>query len=151
MPSVHGFNDASFKAGTGVNTSTAIYKAVYISADNTVSICNTVTTQAAFIGILQDYANTTGAAVPVRLAGPTKAILKGASITAGNLVSIAVGTATALGHVAPHSVKMGDTPTVGSILILGKCLFGSQEGTNSVCEINLQPMISNAITTTVVA
>lgn len=151
MPSVHGFNDASFKAGTGVNTSTAIYKAVYLSGDNEVAICNTVTTQAAFIGILQDYANTTGSAVPVRLAGPTKAILKGASITAGNIVSVAVGTATALGHVAPHAYKSGDTPTDGSILIVGKCLFGSQEGTNSVCEIHLSPSYLTAITTTVAA
>jgi len=151
MASIHSYPDASFKAGTGVNTTTAIYKAVYLSADNTVSICKTITTQAAFIGILQDYANTTGAAVPVRLAGPTKAILKGASITAGDFVAVAVGTATALGQVAPHSIKMGDTPTAGSAVLLGKCLLGSQSGTDTVCEIFLQPVISNALTTTVVA
>ena len=151
MVSVHSFPDASFKAGTGVNTTTAVYKAVYLSADNTVSICNTTTTQAAFLGILQDYANTTGAAVPVRLAGPTKAILKGASITAGNIAAIAVGTATALGHVAPHALKAGDTPTVGSFLALGKCIVGSQAGTDTVCEIILDPSYSSAITTTVVA
>ena len=151
MPSVHGFQDASFKAGTGVNTSTAIYKAVYISGDNEVAICNTVTNFATFIGILQDYANTTGSAVPVRLAGPTKAILKGASITAGNLVTVACGTSTALGHVAPHAVKSGDEPTEGAFLIAGKCLVGSQVGTGSVCEILLQPQLHTQITTTVAA
>ena len=151
MVSVHSYPDASFKAGTGCNTSTAIYKAVYLSGDNEVAICNSVTTQSAFLGILQDYANTTGAAVPVRVAGPTKAILKGASITAGNVVSIAVGTATALGHVAPHALKVGDTPTVGSFLNLGKCIVGSQSGTGTVCEILLNPSFDSAITITVVA
>ena len=148
MVAVHGFPDASMIAGTGVNTTTAIYKAVYLSGDNTVAICNTTTNFGSFIGILQDYANTTGAAVPVRLAGPTKAILKGASITAGNLVGIAVGTATALGHVMPSTGDIADA-TAGSALILGKCLVGSQGGTGTVCEINLMPYQVSALTSTI--
>jgi hypothetical protein len=112
MASVHSFPDASFKAGTGCNTSTAIYKAVYLSGDNQVAILNTLTNFGKFIGILQDYAQTTGAAVPVRLAGPSKAVLKGASITAGDLVGIAVGTTTALGHVMPSTGDIA-TPSIG--------------------------------------
>lgn len=148
MASVHSFYDASFKAGTGCNTSTAIYKAVYISGDNEVAICNTTTNFSKFVGILQDYANTTGASVNVRLAGPSKAILKGASITAGNLVAIAVGTATALGHVMPSTGKIADT-TAGSALIVGKCLQGSQGGTGTVCEVLIAPYQISALTTTI--
>lgn len=151
MASVHPLQDPSFKAGTGVNTTTAIYKAVYLSGDNEVAIVNTITNFAKFVGILQEYANTTGAAVPVRVAGCTKAILKGASITAGDLVSVAAGTATALGHVAPHAVKSADTPTSGAFLNIGQCVQGSQGGTGTVCEILLRPYLQTQITTTVVA
>ena len=150
MASVHSYPDASFKSGTGVNTTTAIYKAVYLSAENTVSICNTSTNLGAFVGILQEYANTTGVAVPVRLAGPTKAILKGASITAGNMVSIAIGSSTALGHVFPSAGKVANTAG-GSLLILGNCAVGSQGGTDTVCEIVLRPFLSSALTTTISA
>ena len=148
MASVHSYPDASFKAGTGVNTTTAVYKAVYLSAENTVSICNTATNLGAFVGILQDYANTTGVSVPVRLAGSTKAILKGASITAGNMVTIALGTATALGHVIPSPNKVANTAG-GSMMVLGTCQTGSQGGTGTVCEIVLRPFISSALTTTI--
>lgn len=151
MVSVHPLQDPSFKAGTGVNTTTAIYKAVYLSGDNEVAICNTTTNFAKFVGILQEYANTTGAAVPVRVAGCTKAILKGASITAGDFVAVAAGTSTALGHVAPRSIKAGADLTSGAAYLIGKCVLGSQGGTGTVCEVLLQPMITNAITTTVVA
>ena len=147
MASVHGFPDPSFKAGTGCNTSTAIYKAVYMSGDNEVAILNTSTNLGKFIGILQDYANTTGSAVPVRLAGPSKAILKGASITAGDLVGIALATSTALGHVMPSTGDIADA-TAGACLIVGDCLFGSQEGTESVCEINIQKSFKSAVTST---
>lgn len=147
MVAIHGFPDASFKAGTGVNTTTAIYKAVYLSGDNTVAICQTTTTLSKFIGILQDYANTTGAAVPVRLAGPTKAILQGASMTAGDLVGIKVGTATALGCVAPTTAIVADA-TAGSALILGKCSVGGV-ATNNVVEIILNPSFRTAFTSTV--
>lgn len=97
---------------------------------------------------MQDYAQTTGASVPVRVAGCSKAILKGASITAGNLVAIAVGTATALGHVFPSTGKIADA-TAGSALIVGKCVQGSQAGTNSVCEILINPYQISALTTTI--
>ena len=149
MASVHSFPDASFKAGTGCNTTTAIYKAVYLSSDNTVAICGTSTVLGAFVGILQDYANTTGAAVPVRLAGSTKAILKGASITAGDLVSIAIGTTTCLGQVYPSPMKVANTAG-GSLLNIGTCLIGSA-GTGTVCEIVLRPFLSSALTTTISA
>jgi hypothetical protein len=147
MVAVHSYPDASFKAGTGVNTTTAIYKAVYLSDDNTVSILNTTTNLGKFIGILQDYANTTGASVPVRLAGPSKAVLKGASITAGDLVGIAVGTSTALGHVMPSTGDIAD-PTAGACLIIGDCLMGSQGGTGTICEINIQKSFKSAVTST---
>lgn len=147
MVSVHGFPDASFKAGTGCNTSTAIYKAVYLSGNNEVAILDTTTNFSKFIGILQDYANTTENSVPVRLAAPTKAILKGASITAGNLVGIAVGTATAKGHVMASTGKIADA-TAGSALIIGTCIQGSP-GTNSVCEIIINPYQISALTTTI--
>jgi len=148
MPSVHGYPTASFKAGTGCNTSTAIYKAVYLSGDNEVAICNTITNYGAFIGVTQDYVDATGQDIPVAIGGATKAILKGASITAGNLVGIAVGTSTALGHVAPHAVKSGDTPTAGAMFILGKCVVGSQGGTDTVCEVLLNPYLATVLTTT---
>lgn len=148
MPSVHSYPDASFKAGAGVNTTTAIYKAVYLSGENEVAILNTTTNLAKFIGILQDYANTTGAAVPVRLAGPSKAILKGASITAGDFVSIAVGTTTALGHLALTTRTVAD-PTAGAALIVGRVIQGAQAGTNSVFELVINPSFSTAVTTTV--
>ena len=148
MVSVHPLQDPSFKAGTGVNTTTAIYKAVYLSGDNEVAICNTTTNFAKFIGILQDYAQTTGAVVPVRIAGCTKAILKGASITAGDWVSIAAGTATALGHVAPTTRTVADA-TAGAALLIGQCVLGSQSGTGTVCEVLLRPSFSTAVTTTV--
>ena len=147
MVAIHGFPDASFKAGAGVNTTTAIYKAVYLSGDNTVAICQTTTTLSKFIGILQDYANTTGASVPVRLAGPTKAILQGASITAGDLVGIKVGTSTALGCVAPTTAIVADA-TAGSALIIGKCSVGGV-ATNNVVEIILNPSFRTAFTSTV--
>lgn len=151
MSSFHGYPDASFKAGTGCNTTTAVYKAVYLSDNNTVAICNTATNFTKFVGFLQDYANTVGGAVPVRLGGTTKAILKGASITAGDLVAIAAGTATALGHVAPRSVKAGADITSGAAYIIGQCVQGSQGGTDTVCEIMIRPYLSLAITTTVIA
>ena len=119
-----------------------------MSGDNEVAILNTTTNFGKFIGILQDYAQTTGAAVPVRFAGPTKAILKGASITAGNLVAIAVGTSTALGHVFPSTGKIADA-TAGSALIVGKCIVGSQAGTGTVCEVLLNPYQISALTTTI--
>ena len=144
MPSVHSYPDASFKAGAGVNTTTAIYKAVYLSGDNEVAIYNTTTNAGKFIGILQDYANSTGEAVPVRLAGPTKAILRAASITAGNLV----GLVNNAGEVKVSAGKVANA-TSGSLLVVGKCIVGSQGGTNTVCEINLQPMLTSGITTTV--
>ena len=147
MVAVHGFPDASIKAGTGCNTTTAIYKAVYLSGDNEVAILNTSTNLGKFIGILQGYANTTGASVPVRLAGPSKAILKGASITAGDLVGIAIGTSTALGHVMPSTGDIAD-PTAGACLILGDCIVGSQGGTGTVCEINIQKSFKSAVTST---
>ena len=147
MVAVHSFPDASFIAGTGCNTSTAIYKAVYLSGDNQVAILNTTTNFGKFIGILQDYAQTTGAAVPVRLQGCSKAVLKGASITAGDLVGIAVGTATALGHVMPSTGDIADV-TAGACLIVGQCLFGSQAGTGTICEVMIQPSFKSALTST---
>lgn len=147
MVAIHSFPDATFKAGTGVNTSTAIYKAVYLSGDNTVSICATTTTLGKFIGILQDYANTTGAAVPVRLAGPTKAILQAASATAGDLIGIKVGTSTALGCVTPTTGLVADA-TAGAALVIGQCTVGGV-ATNNVIEIVLNPYLRTSFTSTV--
>ena len=150
MPSVHGYPDASFKAGTStMATSTTQYKAVYLSGDNEVSIVNTTTNYANFIGIAQNYPSAAGGSIAVRMAGPSKAILGSASITAAATVKLLQDTSTNYGNVTTGDVKMGDTPTAGVSVLIGKCLVGSQGGTGTVVEINIDPVISSAITTTV--
>jgi len=150
MPSVHGYPDGSFKAATStMATSTTQYKALYLSGDNEVNIINTTTVYGSFIGIAQNYPSAAGGSIAVRTAGPTKALLATASITAGVVAKLDVQTTTTQGYITEGTVKMGDTPTDGVALVLGTCIVGSQAGTSSVVEINLNPYFSSAITTTV--
>lgn len=148
MPSVHSYPDLSFKAGANCATTTAIYKAVYLSGDNTVDICNTTTTLAKYIGITQSYVKNAGEAITVRVAGPSKAVLAATTINAGDLVGIAVGTATALGNVVPAAGKVANT-AAGSDFFIGKCLVGSAAGAESIIEVMLKPGFTTAVTTTV--
>lgn len=147
MPSVHGYPDVSFKAGANCATNTAIYKAVYLSGDNTVDICNTTTTLAKFIGITQEYVAAAGQAITVRVAGATKAKLCGTTIAFGDLVGIAYGTATALGNVIPSTGKAANLTS--TTLAIGKCIVGSAGGTDTICEVLLMPTWINGLTTTV--
>jgi len=151
MPSVHSYPDVSFKAAAGCATTTAIYKAVYLSGDNTVDICNTTTTLAKFIGITQDYAPAAGSAITVRVAGPSKAMVCGSCTVAfGDLVGIAVNTATAVGHVLKAAGKVANT-AAGSDFFIGKCLFsgGNTGSTTEIIEVMLNPGFTNGLTTTV--
>lgn len=151
MPSVHSYPDVTFKAGTTCATTTAIYKAVYLSSDNTVDICNTVTTLAKFIGITQEYAIAAGAAIPVRVAGCSKAVVCGScTVAAGALVGIAVGTTTANGSVLTAAGKVANT-AAGSDLFIGKCIIagGATGSTSDIIEVLLNSGFTNGLTTTV--
>lgn len=151
MTSVHRYPDVSFKAAAGCATTTAIYKAVYLSADNTVDICNTTTTLAKFIGITQDYAPTAGAAITVRVAGPSKAVVcSSCTVAAGALVGIAVNTSTALGHVLTAAGKVANT-AAGNDFFIGKCIVGggATGSASDICEVMLRPGYTTAVTTTV--
>ena len=150
MASVHGYPDLSFKAGTGCNSTGAAYRPVYISGDNTVSICNTTTTLAKFVGITQGYVNNVGDAIAVRVAGPSKAVLC-ASITAavGNAVGIAVNTTTAANGCVLVAASGVANTAAGSDLVIGRFLTaGAAAG--DVCEIFINPTFIAGFTSTVV-
>jgi hypothetical protein len=151
MPSVHGYPDVTFKAGTTCATTTAFYKAVYLSSDNTVDICNTVTTLAKFIGITQEYAVAAGSAISVRVAGPSKVSVCGScTVAAGALVGVAVGTTTANGSVLTAAGKVANT-AAGSDFFIGTCLFagGNTGSTSDIIEVMLNPGFTTGVTTTV--
>lgn len=153
MVSVHPNNGVmSVKAGTTtVCSAGAQYKATYWSGDNEVSLINTITNFSKFAGFLQDYGNAVGDDVSLITSGRTKAILSGASITAGNLVKFDIATTTAWGCVIPGNINNGGTVTEGATMVVGTCIQGSQGGTDTVCEIDVRPFISTNITTTVVS
>lgn len=151
MPSNHSFPDLSFKAGSSCATTSAIYKAVYISSDNTVDIIATATTLQKFVGITQDYANTTGAAIPVRVMGPSKAtVVSSVTVSAGDLVGIAINTTTANGSVLTAAGKVANTAG-GSDLIIGKFLVGggATGSASDIVEIDIRPTYICGFTTTV--
>jgi hypothetical protein len=77
-----GVLDLTFTAGEDLTT--AQYKAVYLSADNTVSLCTTAHVDA--IGILQNEPDS-GEAALVRVLGTTK-VMVGEAIEAGKRVYV---------------------------------------------------------------
>jgi len=162
MVSVHPYQDISCKAGTGCNTTTAIYKAVYLSDDNTVAVIDTITNFSKFAGILQDYANTTGANVTVRTTGVSKAKMgyvdtSTSYIAVGDWVKPDVVTTTAQGNLVVATATVAEFGTGGSCFILGKAVGGLTRTTltstiqDTIFEVEILPQVINrcAATTTI--
>ena len=154
MVSVSPQIDINCKAGASLDTTTAQYRAVYFSADKTVSLMDTATNFTAFAGITQGYAAATGSSIPVRVSGVTKARYGYCGTTtsymlAGSLVTPDVETTTSQGAVVLTTAVVAEYSTGGSKFILGKCVSGYTRTTltstiqDTFLDIEILPQIVN--------
>lgn len=153
MTALHGDGlDIPLKSGTTtLNTSTSVYLGVYLSSDYTVSPVNTTTNIAKFFGVTQDFAQSTGGSIRVRVNGMTKVQMQGTgTITAAGQYASLLGadTITAHGQFTIQDRLAGASPTQGSAFIAGQIIAVSA-GTATISEMLLKPSFSTAITTTV--
>jgi len=162
MVSVSPQIDINCKAGASLDTTTAQYRAVYFSADKTVSLITTATNFSAFAGVTQGYAAATGSSIPVRVNGVTKArygyvATSTSYILPGSLVKPDVETTTAHGAVILATSTVTEFGTGGSKFILGKAISGYTRTTltdtvqDTFLDIEILPQIINRCVASVTA
>lgn len=119
--------DKSFRAGADLNTSTSLFRAVYINSSQSVNIVNTTTVATNTVGILQRLPKSgTGSACQVRLLNATSKVYLNDTCSAGDVI-----IAGADGPVRGTALTQ-----TANVTILGRALESSAV-TGTIIEIML--------------